>query len=255
MRIAFLLSKHSIWKELSLGIKDRDRDKEVVAYELGDSEGLKSYVAITRFFSDEAEGFDLVHNCLGARALMFSRFVSTPVLTTIEKNPSEEESMLYRSLGGYYVVISEDLTVKGLDCTVIKPGQADMVGSYIRLYERIVSANAREDHRPWGYYEVLSDDKNDHKVKRITVWPRKRLSLQLHKRRREHWVIVTGMARVTLDRDTLDLGPSQSVDIPIGTAHRIENIGNIPLVFIEVQLGDYFGEDDIIRLEDDYGRV
>lgn len=111
-----------------------------------------------------------------------------------------------------------------------------------------------EDHRPWGYFEVLSDDKGDHKVKRITVWPGKRLSLQWHRKRREHWIMIAGSALVTLEGKEIRLSPPDSIDIPLMAHHRIENIGNVPLVFIEVQQGEYFGEDDIVRVEDDFGR-
>jgi mannose-6-phosphate isomerase len=110
------------------------------------------------------------------------------------------------------------------------------------------------DHRPWGSYTVL-DDGVTHKVKRITVLPRKRLSYQRHARRSEHWFIVTGTALVTLDGTQTELTAGQSIDIPVGTDHRIENATDTQVVFIEVQHGDYFGEDDIVRLEDDYGRV
>ncbi|HEX16784.1 MAG TPA: cupin domain-containing protein [Deltaproteobacteria bacterium] len=109
-------------------------------------------------------------------------------------------------------------------------------------------------HRPWGYYEVLSDA-SDHKVKRIVVRPGARLSLQRHRRRSEHWYIVKGRGVVTVDSREVELGPGESVDIPQGAAHRIANVGEEDLVFIEVQRGDYFGEDDIERLEDDYGRA
>ncbi|RLA81022.1 MAG: mannose-6-phosphate isomerase [Deltaproteobacteria bacterium] len=109
-------------------------------------------------------------------------------------------------------------------------------------------------HRPWGYYEVLSDAP-DHKVKRIVVRPGARLSLQRHRRRSEHWYIVKGRGVVTVDSREVELGPGESVDIPQGAAHRIANVGEEDLVFIEVQRGDYFGEDDIERLEDDYGRA
>lgn len=111
-----------------------------------------------------------------------------------------------------------------------------------------------EEHRPWGYYEILSDDKPDHKVKRITVWPGKRLSLQYHMKRREHWVVVSGRGLVTVDGRQVNLGPDESIDISLRAHHRIENTGDVPLVFIEVQQGDYFGEDDIVRVEDDFGR-
>jgi mannose-6-phosphate isomerase len=111
-----------------------------------------------------------------------------------------------------------------------------------------------EDHRPWGYYRVLADEA-DHKVKRICVYPGKRLSLQRHRRRREHWYVVAGEAVVTRDREEISLAAGQAVDIPQGAAHRIRNAGGTDLVFIEVQTGTYFGEDDIERLEDDYGRA
>lgn len=108
--------------------------------------------------------------------------------------------------------------------------------------------------RPWGRYEVLSDEA-DHKVKRIVVSPGKRLSLQRHRRRAEHWVVVAGRGVVTRDGDDFELQEGESFDIPRGSAHRMANPGDAPLVFIEVQRGDYFGEDDIERLEDDFGRA
>ncbi|MCP4041223.1 MAG: cupin domain-containing protein, partial [Gammaproteobacteria bacterium] len=108
--------------------------------------------------------------------------------------------------------------------------------------------------RPWGHYEVLSDEP-DHKVKRITVIPGARLSLQRHRRRSEHWHVVRGEAVVTLDQQEIALAAGESVDIPKGGVHRVANLGQEDMVFIEVQRGDYFGEDDIERLEDDYGRL
>jgi len=110
------------------------------------------------------------------------------------------------------------------------------------------------DHRPWGYYVVLSDEP-DHKVKRIMVHPGKRLSLQRHKHRSEHWVIVKGDALVTLDDKEFQLSKGMSIDVPTGAVHRIENTGMEELAFIEIQQGSYFGEDDIERLEDDFGRL
>jgi mannose-6-phosphate isomerase-like protein (cupin superfamily) len=111
------------------------------------------------------------------------------------------------------------------------------------------------DERPWGNYTVLDDDAPDHKVKRMVVHPGKRLSYQRHAKRAEHWFIVSGKARVTLDGAVIDLQPGEAIDIPQGSAHRIANEGNIDLVFVEVQHGTYFGEDDIVRLEDDFGRM
>jgi len=110
------------------------------------------------------------------------------------------------------------------------------------------------EDRPWGSYDVLEDELT-HKVKKITVTPGQRLSYQRHQKRSEHWFVVQGDATVTLDGEITRLSASQSVDIAQGVAHRIENQGSEPIVFIEVQHGSYFGEDDIERLEDDYGRA
>jgi len=110
------------------------------------------------------------------------------------------------------------------------------------------------DHRPWGHYTVLADEP-DHKVKRICVYPGKRLSLQRHHRRAEHWYLLCGEAVVTLDGKEIPLKGGQSMDIPRGAAHRLFNAGKTEAAFIEVQTGEYFGEDDIERIEDDYGRV
>lgn len=109
------------------------------------------------------------------------------------------------------------------------------------------------DERPWGNYQVLEDSAS-HKVKRITVEPGHRLSYQRHERRAEHWYIVTGSAEVVLDGVEHLLARGGAIDIPRGSAHRIGNPTEEPLVFIEVQVGEYFGEDDIERLDDDYGR-
>jgi len=129
-----------------------------------------------------------------------------------------------------------------------------MITDYVRVYERIIQQTKREDHRPWGFYEILSDSA-DHKVKRITVYPGQRLSYQRHFRRSEHWYVIRGKAVVTKNNEDIELISGQAIDLPVRTWHRIRNPGTEDMVFIEVQTGDYFGEDDIERSEDDYGRV
>lgn len=120
---------------------------------------------------------------------------------------------------------------------------------------RVEPAASGHDERPWGEYTVL-DEAADYKVKRITVVAGKRLSYQRHARREEHWLVVHGAGRVTLEGKESDVRPGTAVDVPVGAAHRIANTGTRqPLIFIEVQRGDYFGEDDIVRLDDDYGRA
>ncbi|MFA6470784.1 MAG: phosphomannose isomerase type II C-terminal cupin domain [Candidatus Latescibacterota bacterium] len=111
-----------------------------------------------------------------------------------------------------------------------------------------------DEHRPWGFYTVLTDGA-DHKVKRIVVFPGKRLSLQRHLRREEHWYVVSGELMVTTGEKTVLLRAGESIDIPFGAIHRLENTGHSEASLIEIQRGDYFGEDDIERLEDDYGRI
>jgi mannose-6-phosphate isomerase len=108
--------------------------------------------------------------------------------------------------------------------------------------------------RPWGFYTVIAEA-DSFKVKTIEVRPGQRLSYQTHSRRSEHWFVVTGHGVVTLDGSTVEVRPGDAVDVPRGVAHRVQNAGPVPLVFIEVQHGDYFGEDDIVRVDDDYGRL
>lgn len=107
--------------------------------------------------------------------------------------------------------------------------------------------------RPWGSYEVLSEA-DDFKTKTITVKPGKRLSYQRHEHRSEHWFVVRGTGTVVLDGADKPVAAGDAIDIPVGTAHRMCNTGDEDLVFVEVQTGTYFGEDDIVRLEDDFGR-
>ncbi len=108
-------------------------------------------------------------------------------------------------------------------------------------------------HRPWGTYTVLEDTPK-YKIKRIEVKPGGRLSLQKHFHRSEHWTVVSGTAIVTLAREEKALRANESIYIPMGELHRLENAGKLPLILIETQIGDYLGEDDILRVEDDYKR-
>ena len=108
--------------------------------------------------------------------------------------------------------------------------------------------------RPWGWYETMTEAPG-YKVKRIGVAPGQQLSLQKHHQRAEHWVGVVGAGRVTVGERTLELLPGQHIDIALGEVHRLANPGPGPLEIIEVQFGAYLGEDDIVRLQDVYGRA
>ena len=111
------------------------------------------------------------------------------------------------------------------------------------------------EERPWGSFTILDEGEN-YKVKRLEVLPGKRLSYQRHSRRSEHWFVVGGTAKVTLNDTEILVSTGEAIDVPVGTAHRIENHpAGAKLILIETQTGDYFGEDDIERLEDDFGRM
>lgn len=158
------------------------------------------------------------------------------------------------------------LAVVGLsDIAVIETADAVLVAhqNHCQAIKSLVGAlkdNQREEanahhcvYRPWGYYDSLN--KTDHyQIKHIVVKPGAKLSLQLHHHRSEHWVIISGTATVTRDEETFELVANESVYIPVGAKHRIENNTLVPLHLIEVQTGSYLGEDDIVRFDDIYGR-
>ena len=157
------------------------------------------------------------------------------------------------------VVGLEDVVVVASDDAVlVAPRQRSdevkkLVAALAEREEPVIGDRARH-YRPWGYYQSL-DVGDLHQVKRIVVKPGGRLSLQKHRHRAEHWTVVQGVAEVTVDEDVKTLKENESVYIPLGAVHRMANPGKTPMTLIEVQYGDYLGEDDIIRLEDDYGRT
>lgn len=125
-----------------------------------------------------------------------------------------------------------------------------------RSKENASTSASDNDHeeRPWGAFFILDGGVN-FKVKRIEVLPSKRLSYQRHARRSEHWFVTQGIAKVTLNDREILLKTGDSIDILVGDKHRVENPGSETLIFIETQTGDYFGEDDIERFDDDFGRA
>ena len=139
---------------------------------------------------------------------------------------------------------------------VAKKESVEGVGEVVKYLKKQKAVQAEElpkDHRPWGYFEVLSTGRK-YKVKCITVNAGATLSLQTHKYRSEHWVVVEGTGKVTVDTKTKVLTEGESVYVPVGAVHRLENHGRKAMVLIEVQTGTYFGEDDIIRYDDQYKR-
>jgi mannose-6-phosphate isomerase-like protein (cupin superfamily) len=149
---------------------------------------------------------------------------------------------------------------------VVDTPDATLVSSKRNIQEvkRAVEAlkrDHREEHlvhrtvgRPWGSYTVLERGER-YKIKRVDVHPKAKLSLQVHHRRSEHWVVVSGIAKVTRGEEVFTVHPNESTFIPISMKHRLENPGDTPLQIIEVQNGEYLEEDDIERLDDDYQRI
>jgi mannose-1-phosphate guanylyltransferase / mannose-6-phosphate isomerase len=172
-----------------------------------------------------------------------------------------------RDTAGSYVRADGRLVyVLGLkDVLVVETADAVLVGDRARAQEvkdvvEQLESIKRSEHvshtkvyRPWGHFESL-DAGPRFQVKRLTIKPGQAISLQLHRQRAEHWVVVSGKARVTRGEEIYEIGENQSTYIPIGTRHRLENPGQVPLEIIEVQSGGYLGEDDIERFDDRYGR-
>ncbi|MDD1667966.1 MAG: mannose-1-phosphate guanylyltransferase/mannose-6-phosphate isomerase [Methanomicrobiales archaeon] len=135
-------------------------------------------------------------------------------------------------------------------------GQTSRVRELVERYDRKhdpITQFHLQVHRPWGSYTIL-EEAPSYKIKRVTVRPGKRLSLQLHRRRSEHWIVVSGTAEIQLGEDRFVLSPNESTFVKAGVRHRLGNPGAVPLEVIEVQSGDYLGEDDIVRFDDEYGR-
>jgi mannose-1-phosphate guanylyltransferase/mannose-6-phosphate isomerase len=167
----------------------------------------------------------------------------------------EGQDKLIATIGLNNVVIVESCD-SILICDKDKTQDVKYVTDYLKknnMEEYIIHKKA---YRPWGWYiNIQGDDHSGFKVKRIGVYPGKRLSLQSHNHRSEHWVIVKGNAKLQIGNDILFLTENQHVYIPKTVLHRIENVGNELLEFIETQIGNYLGEDDIVRYQDDFGRV
>ena len=197
--------------------------------------------------------FDLIHSHMDASALALAGLGDTAVVATIHRVEHPSELAVYGRLSDRVTFVAGEGgdRVRGLRYADTPVGD-DLVDGHTRLYRQVL--DARENYRPWGYYEIL-EDRPRHKVKRIVVYPGQRLSLQMHHRRAEHWLVIGGEGLVTLDDDEILVPSGEAIDIPRGARHRIRNPGVEDCVFIEVQTGDYFGEDDIIRFEDDYGRA
>ena len=183
------------------------------------------------------------------------------------ENATSGGVLLHETTNSFVRADDKLVAVVGLDdVVVVSTKDATLVAHKERVQDaKVIAAEIkaegrsewelhREVNRPWGKYDSI-DQGGRYQVKRITVKPGAKLSLQMHHHRAEHWVVVSGVARVTNGDKTFLLGENESTYIPMGIVHALENPGEVPLEIIEVQSGSYLGEDDIIRLEDRYGRA
>jgi mannose-1-phosphate guanylyltransferase/mannose-6-phosphate isomerase len=184
----------------------------------------------------------------------------------IDGNVTHGETVLENVRNSYFYSESRLVTAIGVEgLVVVETPDAILVShrysvqSVRKIVDKLKAQKRPEGvthlkvHRPWGTYESV-DSGDRFQVKRITVNPGAKLSMQMHHHRAEHWIVVTGVARVTRGNDVLMLSENESTYIPLGVTHRLENPGRIPLELIEVQSGSYLGEDDIVRFEDTYNR-
>jgi len=184
-----------------------------------------------------------------------------------EGNVTRGDVLMHNTRNSLFMAENRCIAAVGLDdMIVVETADAVLVADKSKCQDVKAIVNklkefGREEHRfhrrvyrPWGDYEGI-DDGARYQVKRLTVKPGAKLSLQMHHHRAEHWIVVSGTARVTRGDDVFMLSENESTYIPIGTNHRLENPGTIPLEIIEVQSGSYLGEDDIVRFEDVYNRV
>ncbi|HVP25256.1 MAG TPA: mannose-1-phosphate guanylyltransferase/mannose-6-phosphate isomerase [Methanomicrobiales archaeon] len=156
------------------------------------------------------------------------------------------------------IIAADDLVVVDTPDALLVCGRGEtarvreLVERYDRKHDPIVQFHLQV-HRPWGSYTIL-EEAGSSKIKRVSVRPGKRLSLQLHRHRSEHWIVVSGIAEIQLGEERFILSPNESTFVRAGVRHRLGNPGKVPLEVIEVQSGDYLGEDDIVRFDDEYGR-
>jgi mannose-1-phosphate guanylyltransferase/mannose-6-phosphate isomerase len=156
------------------------------------------------------------------------------------------------------IIAADDLVVVDTPDALLVCGRGktarvrELVERYDRKHDPITQFHLQV-HRPWGSYTILEEARS-YKIKRVSVRPGKRLSLQLHRHRSEHWIVVSGTAEIQLGEERFVLSPNESTFVRAGVKHRLGNPGKVPLEVIEVQSGDYLGEDDIVRFDDEYGR-
>ncbi|MBI5893484.1 MAG: mannose-1-phosphate guanylyltransferase/mannose-6-phosphate isomerase [Deltaproteobacteria bacterium] len=222
---------------IDYGVLEKSNNVMVVPADIGWSD-VGSWAALDEVLSKDVNGNIIRGNVVDIGSKDSIVFGSGRLIATI-------------GLKDTVVVDTPDAT---LVCPKDKAQDVKKIVDELKKHGRDEHIIHRTVERPWGSYTVLEEGER-YKIKRLFIKPGGRLSLQLHRYRSEHWVVVSGIAHVTRDREVYDVHPNESTYIPISTRHRLENLGKVPLQIIEVQNGEYLGEDDIERIDDQYGRV
>ena len=241
--LAFTRLDPDTWAEvpedsIDFAVMEQASDVSVVRFD-GHWSDLGSWTAVWQEAEQDADG-----NALSDNATAFG------CENTLLRSESDEIEVVGIGLRDQVVVAMRDAVL------VADMSDSQSVKTAVAVLKEKGAKQATQlpvDHRPWGWFETLVLE-DRFQVKRIHVHPGAALSLQSHMHRSEHWIVVQGTARVTVDEDVRLLTENQSVYIPLGAVHRMENPGKVPMVLIEVQTGSYLGEDDIIRYEDVYAR-
>lgn len=222
---------------IDYGVMEKARNVVMVEADIGWTD-LGSWTAVTEVVKSDRKGNVIAGNVLDLDSRNSVIYADQRLVATIG--------------------LDHMIVVDSPDATLVCP--KERAQDVKKVVEQLKKRGAQEQqihrtvYRPWGSYTVLEENQG-YKIKRIMVKPGARLSLQLHHHRSEHWVVVSGVARVTCGDRVYEVKSNESTYIPVGTRHRLENPGDQPLQIIEIQNGSYLGEDDIVRFDDDYGRA
>jgi mannose-1-phosphate guanylyltransferase/mannose-6-phosphate isomerase len=191
---------------------------------------------------------------------VFPKDESNNILSADNIALDSKDSLIYSEEGKLVAAVGVDglLIIDSRDALLVcRKDESQKVKDVVDLLKKRGDSRTSfhtQDYRPWGHYKVLEEERGLFKIKRITIHQGKKISYQLHYHRSEHWVVVRGMARVTVDDEIKLVHAGESIYLKPGQKHRLENPGKTPLEIIEVQMGEYLEEDDIIRFDDEYGR-
>jgi mannose-1-phosphate guanylyltransferase/mannose-6-phosphate isomerase len=263
----FAFSVETFWKELKLHAKELFDYAQATLEELTAQFSSMPNCSIDRAIMEKTTNmsvipFDFVWSDVGSWDSIFDVMHKNSDQNVTIGNIHTMDTKNSLVIGGKRLISMiglEDMVVIETEDALFlgKKGESQRVKELVEELKKRGNKETHEHlttHRPWGYYKILETGSR-YKVKRILVDPQQTLSLQMHYHRSEHWIVVKGTAKVTIGDEVQMVHENQSIYVPKGQLHRVENPGKVPLELVEVQVGEYLGEDDIVRFDDVYGRV